>query len=236
MVLRCFDFQVEGPDSAGYSTSLPLAIVLEYHPLAALQVLGGRAGAFPGGRGVGAGGVRVMAGGVGGFLDTCLLGWEGGMVLPLPFSDLAVLLAPLEIGHQCLFAALQDVNLHPHVLHCVMCTPSSLFFHHSKRAVLCVVTPYMIQRLLCVMNGRYCVMITRPLWPSWTTQASQTNIQRMLCCLRALWSSCSTSLLSWDVGWLQQGTSDSTTKVWLSVTLCSQIYCIVLYKGIVLCR
>jgi hypothetical protein len=90
----------------GYFTNLPLAIVLEYRSMAALQVLVGGAGAFPGGGGVGAGDVRVMVGGVGGFLDACLLGWEGGMALSLPFSSLAVPLAPLEIGHQCLFTAL----------------------------------------------------------------------------------------------------------------------------------
>jgi hypothetical protein len=86
--------------------------------MAASLVLVGGAGAFPGGRGVGTGGMRVIAGGVGGFFDACLLGWEGGMALPLSFSSLAVLLAPLEIGHQCLFAALWDVNLHSHALHC----------------------------------------------------------------------------------------------------------------------
>jgi hypothetical protein len=42
---------------------------------------------------------------------------------------------------------------------CYMCTFFIIFHHHSKRAVLCVVTPYMIQRHLCVTNGRYCVII-----------------------------------------------------------------------------
>jgi hypothetical protein len=60
-----------------------------------------------------------------------------------------------------------------------------LFHHHSKRAALCVVTPYTIQRLLCVMNGCYCDTGTkqRPLWPSQTIQASQANIHWLLCCL-----------------------------------------------------
>jgi hypothetical protein len=31
--------------------------------------------------------------------------------------------------------------------------------HHSKRAVLCVAMPYMIQSFFCVMNGCYCVTI-----------------------------------------------------------------------------
>jgi hypothetical protein len=62
-------------------------------------VLVGGARAFSGGRGVGTGGMKVMVGGVGGFLDACLLGWEGGIALPLPFSSLVVLLAPLKIGH-----------------------------------------------------------------------------------------------------------------------------------------
>jgi hypothetical protein len=106
-----------------------------------------------------------------------------------------------------------------HLLHCSQ--------HHSKRAVLCVVTPYMIQRSLCVMNGCYCVtgMDTRPLWPSRTTWASWTNIQGLLCWSRALRSSCSTSLLSEDVGQLRWGTSNSTTKVWLSVALYLSHYC-----------
>jgi hypothetical protein len=42
----------------------------------------------------------------------------------------------------------------------VTCAPSSpISHHHSKRAVLCIVTPYMIERLLCVTNGHYCVTI-----------------------------------------------------------------------------
>jgi hypothetical protein len=109
---------VEGPILTRYSTNIPLAIALEYHSNVASQVLVGGAGAFLGGRGVGTGGVRVMVGGAGGFLDTCLLGWEGGMALPLPFSGPAVPLAPLEIGHWCHFAALQDANLCLHALHC----------------------------------------------------------------------------------------------------------------------
>jgi hypothetical protein len=81
---------------------------------------------------------------------------------------------------------------------CYMHTFFLISHHHSKRAVLCIVMPYTIQRFLCVMNGHYCVtiMITRPLWPSQTTWASQANIHGLLCCLRALQSSCSTSLLS----------------------------------------
>jgi hypothetical protein len=35
--------------------------------------------------------------------------------------------------------------------------PHFVYHHHSKRAVLCIVTPYMIQSPLCVTNGRYCV-------------------------------------------------------------------------------
>jgi hypothetical protein len=66
----------------------------------------------------------------------------------------------------------------------VMCAPSSSFsHHHSKRAVLCVNMPYMIQRSLCVTNGHYCVtlMIQWPLWPSQTYWASWADIQ--LCCV-----------------------------------------------------
>jgi hypothetical protein len=66
-----------------------------------------------------------MKGGVGGLLDAGLFSWEGVMVLPLPFSSLVVPLAPLEIGHQCLFTALQDANFHPHALHCHCGRPSS---------------------------------------------------------------------------------------------------------------
>jgi hypothetical protein len=51
----------------------------------------------------------------------------------------------------------------------VTCAPSSSsIYHHSKRAVLCIVMPYTIQRYLCVTNGLYCDtgMEQRPLWPS----------------------------------------------------------------------
>jgi hypothetical protein len=41
---------------------------------------------------------------------------------------------------------------------CYVCTFFLIVFHHhSKRAVLCIAMPYMIQSLLCVTNGRYCV-------------------------------------------------------------------------------
>jgi hypothetical protein len=125
-VLRCFDLRVEGPNSAaGYSTSCPLAVALEYCAPVASRALDGGAGVSLVGKGVGTGGVRRMVGGAGGCLDACLLGWEGGMVLPLPFSSPAVLLAPLEIGHWCCFAALHDANLRPHALHCHCGRPAS---------------------------------------------------------------------------------------------------------------
>jgi hypothetical protein len=53
---------VEGPVSTRYSTSLLLAIVPEYQHTVASQALVRGAGAFPGGRGVGTGGVRVVGG------------------------------------------------------------------------------------------------------------------------------------------------------------------------------
>jgi hypothetical protein len=55
---------------------------------------------------VGTGGMRMVVGGAGGFLDAGLFGWEKVTALPLPFSGPVVPLAPLEIGHWCHFAAL----------------------------------------------------------------------------------------------------------------------------------
>jgi hypothetical protein len=88
-------------------------------------VLDGGAGGFLDRRGVGTGGMRVVAGGAVGFLDVSLFDLGGASVLPLPFSSLAIPLAPLEIGHWCLFAALWDVNFCPHALHCHCGWPSS---------------------------------------------------------------------------------------------------------------
>jgi hypothetical protein len=95
-----------------------VAIAGKLQTTTASQVLVGVTCDIPDWRGVGTCGVRVVAEGAGGLLGTSLFSWEGVLDLPLPFSSLVSLLTPLEIGHHCHFAALQDVNLHPHNLHC----------------------------------------------------------------------------------------------------------------------
>jgi hypothetical protein len=62
--------------------------------------------------------VRVGLGGAVGLRGTGLFSLEGALVLTLPSSGPAFLLTSLEIGHQCHFLALQDMNLCPLSLHC----------------------------------------------------------------------------------------------------------------------
>jgi hypothetical protein len=78
----------------------------------------GTGGGLKGGGGAGPDGMRDGAGGAVGLVGTGLFSWERLMALPFPFSGPDVPLTPLEIGHQCLFTALHDANLHPHDLHC----------------------------------------------------------------------------------------------------------------------
>jgi hypothetical protein len=116
-----------------------------------------------------------------------------------------------------------------------MCAPSSLFISSSfqEGCPLCCYAIYDTKFSLCYEWTLLCYHYdTRPLWPSWTTWASRANVQRLLCCLRVLRSSHSTSLLSEDVGQLQQGTSNSTTKVWLPshLVLTILLYYMVLFS------
>jgi hypothetical protein len=103
-----------------------------------------------------------------------------------PSSSVALVVHPVS---SCSQQQVWVLGHHHHPLPChwssspsVTCAPSSSFLlfthHHSKRAVLCIVMPYMIQRLLCVMNGHCCVtgMELRPLWPSQMIWASRANI------------------------------------------------------------
>jgi hypothetical protein len=81
----------------------------------------------------------------------------------------------------------------------VMCTPSSIFYSSSfqEGCPLRCYAIYDTKVSLCYKWMLLCYCYdTRPLRPSWTTWASRANIQGLLCWLRALRSSCSTSLLS----------------------------------------
>jgi hypothetical protein len=55
--------------------------------------------------------------------------------------------------------------------------------HYSRRAVLHIDMPYMIQRSLCVTNGHLLLQVwyKKPLWLSQTHRASWANIQS--CCV-----------------------------------------------------
>jgi hypothetical protein len=73
-------------------------------------VLAGGSSAITEGGGTGHEDVRGGLGGAVGLRATGLLGLGGALVLPLPSSGPAFLLASLETGHQCHFSALQDAN------------------------------------------------------------------------------------------------------------------------------
>jgi hypothetical protein len=95
--------------------------------------MGGR---LKGGGGAGPDGVRMGVGGVGGLWGIGLFNWERLTALPFPFSSPDGPLAPLEIGHWCLFTALRDANLRPHDLHCHCGRPSSASSAAFRRSCL----------------------------------------------------------------------------------------------------
>jgi hypothetical protein len=104
--------------------------------------------------------------------------------------------------------------------------------HHSKRAVLCVVVPYTIQRFLCVTNGHGCVTFTNTIALMAISDLSGISGHNtmVLCWHRVLRSSHSTSLSFTQrtcVGY-DGSLGDSTTRVLLVMTpsccLC-EYYC-----------
>jgi hypothetical protein len=124
-VLSHEDCWVEVPTTVVCSNLSPLSIALTLQTLTTSQALVGMGGGLKGRGGAGPDGMRVGVGGAGGLVGAGLFNWERLLALPFPFSSPDGLLAPLEIGHQCLFAALCDVNLHPHDLQCHYGWPSS---------------------------------------------------------------------------------------------------------------
>jgi hypothetical protein len=117
-----------------WSNLTPLSVALMLQKLTVSQALVGMGGGLKGGGGAGPDGVRMGVGGVGGLVGIGLFNWERLSALPFPFSSPDSWLAPLEIGHWCLFAALHDANLHPHDLQCHCGWPSlasSATFRHS---------------------------------------------------------------------------------------------------------
>jgi hypothetical protein len=108
--------------------------------------------------------------------------------------------------------------------------------HHSKRAVLCIVTPYMIQRFLCVTNGHYCVTIMIQGPYGLLGLHRHLGLTYMDCCvvrghpgLAILHPYCLRMWVSYNG---VQATAQQRYGCQSPCTHCS----IVLYKGIVLCR
>jgi hypothetical protein len=138
MVLSRRDRQVEVPTTAVWSNDTPLSVALMLRLTIASQALVGMGGRLKGGGGAGPDGVRMGVGGAGGLEGIGLFNWERLTALPFPFSGPDGPLAPLEIGHQCLFAALCDANLRPHDLHCCCGRPSlaslAAFWHSRLNA------------------------------------------------------------------------------------------------------
>jgi hypothetical protein len=124
-VLSHEDHQVEVPTTIVCSNLSPLSVALMLQTLTALWALVGTGGGLKGRGGAGPDGMRMGVGGTGGLVGIGLFNWERFAALPFPFSSPDGLLAPLEIGHWCLFAALRDANFHPHGLHCHCGWPSS---------------------------------------------------------------------------------------------------------------
>jgi hypothetical protein len=124
-VLSHEDRRVEVPATVVCSNLSPLSIALTLWTLTASRALVGTGGGLKGRGGAGPNGVRMGVGGAGGLVGAGLFNWERFVALPFPFSGPDGLLAPLEIGHRCLFAALCDANFHPHGLHCHCGWPSS---------------------------------------------------------------------------------------------------------------
>jgi hypothetical protein len=101
----------------------------------------------------------------------CTHGWIAPRPTPSAMNHrtvgchIGILIGASSVEHPWLFLtkkvklfALLLVAQEPRGGGTVTCTPSSfIFHHHSKRAVLCVVMPYTIQRSLCVTNGHCCV-------------------------------------------------------------------------------
>jgi hypothetical protein len=123
-VLSHKDCQVEVPTTVMCSNLSSLSVALTLWTLTTSWALVETGGGLKGGGGAGPDGMRIGVGGVGGLVGVGLFNWERLLALPFPFSGPDGLLAPLEIGHRCLFAALHDVNLHPHDLQCCCGQPS----------------------------------------------------------------------------------------------------------------